>query len=148
MGNNNSKTPRGAGRFIQNSFFNKVYKKYPEKMGYESVVLLVAKKNGYDCTTLNDTKFEHTRSLGKDHHFYEFGASMRTLGYHPLFALGRFLLYFFTNKPIGRLRALYMLYFYLFYKPKQDGYDRMYSEEIRRFTRKTQLDKIKSYLKL
>ena len=141
-------TPHGAGRFVRNSFFNQVHKLYPEKMGYESFILISAKKNNFDYTVLQEARFEHTRQLGQDHHFYEFGASMRTLGYHPIFAFGRFLIYFVTNKPIGRQGAMYMLYHYFFYKPKKDGYDSMYPEEIRKFTRKIQYNKIKSILKL
>jgi len=141
------KTPRGAGRFVRNSFFYNEYHHYPEKMGYESAILIASRKNGYKETILKEAKFEHTRPLGKDHHFYEFGASMRTLGYHPLFAFGRFFLYFGTSKPIGRVGALYMLYYYLSYKPKLEGYDSLYPDDIRKFTRKTQIDKIKSLIK-
>jgi glycosyltransferase involved in cell wall biosynthesis len=141
------KTPRGAGRFVRNSFFYNEYHHYPEKMGYESAILIASRKNGYKETILKEAKFEHTRPLGQDHHFYEFGASMRTLGYHPLFAFGRFFLYFGTSKPIGRIGALYMLYYYLSYKPKLEGYDSLYPDDIRQFTRKTQIDKIKSLIK-
>ena len=118
------KTPRGAGRFVRNSFFYKEYAQYPEKMGYESAILIASRKNGYKETILKEAKFEHTRPLGQNHHFYEFGASMRTLGYHPLFAFGRFFLYFGTSKPIGRVGALYMLYHYISYRPKLEGYDK------------------------
>jgi glycosyltransferase involved in cell wall biosynthesis len=145
---NDHKTPRGAGRFVRNTFFNSTFKEYPEKMGYESAILMAAKKNGYDYTVIREAKFEHLRPLGQNHHFYEFGASMRTLGYHPLFAMGRFLAYFLRNKPIGRLGAIYMLYYYLSYKPKDSGYDSMYPKDIRKFTRKTQSNRIKSILKL
>lgn len=145
---NNYVTPHGAGRFVNNLFFEKNHKFYPEKMGYESVILHTAKKAGYNYAVLNDAKFEHTRELGKNHHFYEFGASMRTLGYHPLFVIGRFLIYFTTKKPIGRLGAIFMLYHYLAYKPKEQGYDSMYDKETRDYIRKNQLGKIKSYLKL
>jgi len=141
------RTPRGAGRFVRNSFFYKEYTQYPEKMGYESAILIASRKNGYKETILKEAKFEHTRPLGQNHHFYEFGASMRTLGYHPLFALGRFFLYFGTSKPIGRVGALYMLYYYISYKPKLEGYDSMYPDDIRKFTRKTQIEKIKSLIK-
>lgn len=145
---NSYKTPRGAGRFVRNSFFNKEYKKYPEKMGYESAILIVSRKNGYKDTILNDAKFDHIRPLGQNHHFYEFGASMRTLGYHPLFAFGRFISYLITGKPIGRIGAFYMLYHYLTYKAKQDGYDSMYPEDIRNYTKKTQSEKIKALIKI
>ncbi len=93
-------------------------------------------------------KFEHIRQLGQNHHFYEFGASMRTMGYHPIFALGRFFKYFITNKPIGRIGSLYMLYYYLFYKPKEEGYDSMYPKDMRRFVRKMQYKRMKSILKI
>jgi len=145
---NRYEKPHGAGRFVRNSFFSKVHRVYPEKMGYESVILITAKKSNLEYTILKEARFEHTRPLGQNHHFYEFGASMRTLGYHPLFALGRFLMYFSTNKPIGRLGAIYMLYHYLFYKPKDNGYDSMYPEDMRKFTRKIQSNRIKSILKL
>ncbi len=141
------KTPRGAGRFVRNSFFYKEYDHYPEKMGYESAILIASRKNGYKETILKEARFEHTRPLGQNHHFYEFGASMRTLGYHPLFAFGRFFLYFGTSKPIGRVGALYMLYYYLSYKPKLEGYDSLYPDDIRKFTRKNQIEKIKSLIK-
>lgn len=139
-------TPHGAGRFVRSAFFDAHHGLYPEKMGYESMVLHSAARHGYAYRVFADARFEHTRPLGKNHHFYEFGASMRTLGYHPLFALGRFALYFATGRPIGRLGALYMLYHYLTYRPKESGYDSMYDEETRRFIRKSQLKRIKSKL--
>jgi glycosyltransferase involved in cell wall biosynthesis len=144
---NKYEKPHGAGRFVRNSFFDTVHNLYPEKMGYESVVLITALKSQMRYAILKEAKFEHTRELGQDHHFYEFGASMRTLGYHPIFALGRFLKYFITGKPIGRLGALYMIYHYIFYRPKEIGYDSMYPEDIRNYLRQTQIRKLKSILK-
>lgn len=140
--------PHGAGRFVRNSFFSKIHEYYPEKMGYESVVLITAQKNGMNYAMVRDATFEHTRKLGQDHHFYEFGASMRTLGYHPLFALGRFVNYFLSGKPIGRQGAIYMIYHYIFYKPKDIGYDSMYPNDIRLYLRKKQLERIKSLFRL
>ena len=34
-------------------------------------------------------RYEHLERLGRGHSFTEFGRSMRALGYHPLYALGR-----------------------------------------------------------
>lgn len=146
--NNIHSSPHGAGRFVRNSFFKQVHKFYPERMGYESYILITAQKNNFDIKVLHDAKFEHIRQLGQDHHFYEFGASMRTMGYHPIFALGRFFKYFITNKPIGRLGSIYMLYYYLFYKPKEEGYDSMYPKDMREFVRKMQYKRMKSILKI
>jgi glycosyltransferase involved in cell wall biosynthesis len=137
--------PHGAGRFVRNSFFESAYWHgyYPEKMGYESAILYEANHRGYVYSVLNDARFEHTKPLGRSHKFIEFGASMQTLGYHPLFALARFLKYFVTGSVTGRIGALYMLYYYLTYKPKSEGYDSMYSEKIRKYVRKKQVDRLK-----
>lgn len=139
-------TPHGAGRFVRSAFFDKQHGLYPEKMGYESLVLHTAAKYGYTYRVFADARFTHTRPLGKNHHFYEFGASMRTLGYHPLFALGRFAQYLATGRPIGRLGALYMFYHYLSYRPKETGYDSMYDKETRQFVRQYQMKRIKKKL--
>ena len=140
--------PHGAGRFIRNSFFEKGswHGYYPEQMGYESAILYEASHCGYSYIVIGDAKFEHIRPLGKSHKFYEFGASMRTLGYHPVFALGRFLKYFITGEITGRLGATYMLYYYLTYTPKSVGYDRMYDEKIRNYIRENQVQRLKSVI--
>jgi glycosyltransferase involved in cell wall biosynthesis len=137
--------PHGAGRFIRNSFFENAYWHgyYPERMGYESAILFEANHRGYVYSVLNDARFEHIKPLGGTHKFIEFGASMHTLGYHPVFALARFLKYFTTGNVTGRIGALYMLYYYLTYKPKSEGYDSMYSEKIRKYVRKKQVDRLK-----
>jgi len=135
---NSYATPHGAGRFVRNSFFEEFLGLYPEKMGYESVILQMSLYHGAKNLVNNDARFSHTRQLGANHHFYEFGASMRTLGYHPLFVLGRFAQCFLTGQPIGRKGAVHMLYYYLSYKPKQDGYDSMYGPEIRKAIRMRQ----------
>jgi glycosyltransferase involved in cell wall biosynthesis len=146
--NNSYATPHGAGRFVRNSFFNSVLGQYPEKMGYESVILQMSLYHGFKNLVNNDARFLHTRQLGSNHHFYEFGASMRTLGYHPLFVLGRFMQCFVTGKPIGRMGAIQMLYYYLSYKPKQMGYDSMYDPEIRQAIRIRQKTRIKQIFRL
>src|SRR6202007_1303123 len=88
---------------------------------------------------IDDARFVHTRKLGKNHKFYEFGASMKTLGYHPLFVFGRFFIYLISGKPIGRLGAINMMYHYLSYSPDLDGYNSMHEKEIRDFIREDQL---------
>jgi glycosyltransferase involved in cell wall biosynthesis len=140
--------PHGAGRFIRNAFFDETiwHGYYPEQMGYESAILYEADQCGYTYIVLGDAKFEHIRPLGETHKFYEFGASMRTLGYHPAFALGRFLKYFVTGEVTGRLGAVYMLYYYLTYSSKSVGYDRMYDENIRHYIREKQVQRLKNMI--
>ena len=145
---NSYATPHGAGRFVRSSFFEEFLGLYPEKMGYESVILQMSLHHGFKNLVNNDAHFSHTRQLGANHHFYEFGASMRTLGYHPLFVLGRFAQCFLTGQPIGRMGAVHMMYYYLSYKPKQDGYDSMYDPEIRKAIRIRQRRRIKQIFRL
>ncbi|SRR5581483_7722203 len=139
-------TPHGAGRFVRNSFFDNI-KLYPEKMGYESAILHMCTFHGYSYKVFPDARFDHTRPLGTNHHFREFGASMKTLGYHPLYVLARTALYFVRGKPIGRLGALYMLYYYLFFRPKKDGYYSVFDENFQKKIRKIQFMQIKRRLR-
>ena len=140
--------PHGAGRLVRNSFLEDSMWKgfYPEKMGYESAVLYEADRCGYDHIVLSNAKFKHTKPLGQSHKFYEFGASMQTLGYHPLFALSRILKYFVTGEVTGRIGALYMLYYYLSYEPKSNGYDSLYDERIRNYIRNYQLKRLRNII--
>lgn len=140
--------PHGAGRMVRNSFLEDSTWKgyYPEKMGYESAVLYEAARSGYEYLILGESRFKHTKPLGQSHKFYEFGASMQTLGYHPLFVLSRFLKYLLTGEVTGRVGALYMLYYYLSYKPKAEGYDSLYDERIRLYVRNTQIKRLKDVI--
>lgn len=138
--------PHGAGRYIRNSFFEKTRwnGSYPEQMGYESAILYEAEYLGYKYAVIEEAKYRHTRPLGLNHRFFEFGASMHTLGYHPMYALGRFAKYFSTGTVTGRRGSLYMIYYYLTYKAENEGYNCVYDEELRQFVRKKQVEKIKS----
>jgi glycosyltransferase involved in cell wall biosynthesis len=143
--NYNPVIPSGAGRFVRNSFFETTCWKgfYPQQVGCETAIIYEANRRGYECVVLNNLRFSHTRPLGMYHKYYAFGVSMRTLGYHPIFAFARFLKYFVTGKIIGRMGACYMLYFYLTFRPKSEGYYSMYSNEIRQYVRTKQIDRFK-----
>ena len=132
-------TPHGAGRFVNNKFFEKIQKFYPEIIGYESFILYAARKEGFDYAIVHTAQFKHTRKLGSDHDFYDWGQSMRSLGYHPLFVLTSCMIYFIKDKPIGRMATIILLYKYFTYRPKKDGYFRLYQKEVRDYIRNTQL---------
>jgi glycosyltransferase involved in cell wall biosynthesis len=146
--NKYASVPTGAGRFVRNSFFERTAWRgyYPEQMGYESAMLYEARRRGYRHQVIENIRFKHTRPLGGDHMFFEFGASMRTLGYHPVFAFARFLKYFTTGQVTTRKGALYMLYYYLTYRPAIDGYHSMYNDEIRRYVRSNQVKRLRHVL--
>jgi glycosyltransferase involved in cell wall biosynthesis len=138
--------PHGAGRFVRNSFFEETQWSglYPESMGYESAILYESERLGYCYAIVTEARFQHSRPLGKHHKFYEFGASMKTLGYHPVFVWGRFAKYLATGEVTGRIGAFNMLYYYLSYKPKTVGYDRLYDDQLRKFVRMIQKRRILS----
>lgn len=146
--NDTSSKPRGSGRFIRNSFFFSVQGYYPERIGYESAILYTALKNRLKYLVIHEARYLHTRQLGANHHFYEFGAGMKTMGYHPLYAFSRFVKYFLLGKPMGRLGSIRMFYYYLSYKPKDEGYDSMYDSEFRKFVRVIQLNRIRRAIRL
>jgi glycosyltransferase involved in cell wall biosynthesis len=145
--NNTYATPHGAGRFVNNKFFKKNHQYYPEVIGYESFILYAARYLGYDYTIVPSARFEHTRELGSDHNFYDWGQSMRALGYHPLFVLGRCIIYFIKDKPIGRVGPIMLLYTYLTYRPNKEGYYSLYPKEVRDYIRNTQLKHLKKFTK-
>jgi glycosyltransferase involved in cell wall biosynthesis len=135
--------PRGAGRFVRSSYFDKYYKFYPERMGYETVLLYEAAMRGYSYSVIDEARYDHVRELGKNHKFRETGPVMKLLGYHPLFVLNRFVVYFISGKPLGRKGAIKMLYDYMFYKPHRNEFDKIYSKELREYIRKNQVQQLK-----
>lgn len=130
---NESKSPHGAGRFVLNEFLTNCRWSglYPEKMGYESAIIHEAHRLGYETKVLHSARFEHVRPLGKDHKFYEFGASMRTLGYYPLYVLGRVIKNLVKNTETGRVGSLRMLKSYLTFKCKKEGYNSRFDKDFR-----------------
>jgi glycosyltransferase involved in cell wall biosynthesis len=135
--------PRGSGRFVRSSYFGKYHKFYPERMGYETVILYEAEMNGFNYAVLDYAKYNHNRALGSNHGFSETGPIMKILGYHPLFAFNRFLVYFISGKPIGRKGAIRMLYDFLFYKPHRNTFDMAYRKELRNHIRKKQFKRLR-----
>jgi glycosyltransferase involved in cell wall biosynthesis len=144
---NKFSTPLGAGRFINNKFFEKNQKFYPEIIGYESFILYAARYEGYNYAVVNNARFEHTRELGSDHNFYDWGQSMKALGYHPLFVLSRCIVYFLKDKPIGRMGPIIMLYNYLTYRPKEEGYYSLYQKDVRDYISNMQINQMKENIK-
>jgi glycosyltransferase involved in cell wall biosynthesis len=148
--NHKPEMPHGAGRYVRNSVFEKTRwnGSYPEQMGYESAILYEVELLGYKYSVIEEARFRHLRPLGLNHRFYEFGASMHTLGYHPAYALGRFAKYFSTGAVTGRLGSLYMIYYYLTYKAEIQGYNRLYDAQFRQYVRKKQIDRLKRILNM
>ncbi len=139
--------PHGAGRFVKQSFFFKFYDKYPEKIGYETETVYRALINNYEIAVFKDAKFEHAEKLGHKHNFIEWGQSMKAMGYHPLYVLGRCFLELAKNDNIGRKGSLNMLWNYLTFKPQKSGYFTLFSQDVRHQIREIQSREIKHLLK-
>ncbi len=82
-------SPSGSGRMVSSSFWHEVGERYPVKAGWETWLLYAASARGLKAQLFEGIVFEHLRPRGTKHQFLYWGAAMQTLGYHPLYALGR-----------------------------------------------------------
>lgn len=82
-------SPSGSGRMISSKFWHAVGARYPVKAGWETWLLYAASEKGLKVVLFDDIVFDHIRPRGTKHQFVYWGAAMHTLGYHPLYALGR-----------------------------------------------------------
>ncbi|MFI5448621.1 MAG: glycosyltransferase family 2 protein [Candidatus Bathyarchaeia archaeon] len=82
-------TPSGSGRIIKTTFLKGIGFKFPVKAGWEAWLLYEALQSGYQTKLLRGIPYIHVRPRGAKHAFIYWGAAMYTLGYHPLYALGR-----------------------------------------------------------
>ena len=89
---------------------------------------------------IDEARFWRLGLLGSNHQFYELGASMRRLGYHPLYTLGRLAKYYSTGTLKGRRGSLYMIYYYITCKPEFGGYNSLYDEQFRHFVKSKQIE--------
>ncbi|MGA8905706.1 MAG: glycosyltransferase family A protein [Candidatus Bathyarchaeia archaeon] len=82
-------SPSGSGRMINSKFWGEVGAGYPGKAGWETWLLYAASQKGLKVRLFDDVVFDHLQPRGTKHQFVYWGAAMQTLGYHPLYALGR-----------------------------------------------------------
>jgi len=82
-------SPSGSGRIIRSSLLESSGGRFPVRAGWEAWLLYRALMMGYSTKVLDGLVYEHVRPRGSGHQFTYWGAAMYTLGYHPLYALGR-----------------------------------------------------------
>jgi hypothetical protein len=82
-------TPSGSGRMIKTSYLKEIGFEFPVKAGWEAWLLYKASQSGYQIKLLKAVAYTHLRPRGAKHAFTYWGAAMYTLGYHPLYAMGR-----------------------------------------------------------
>jgi len=83
------RVPSGSGRMIKCWFWSDVGAQYPLKAGWETWLLYKASMKSCEVRLFDDLPFQHVRPRGTGHQFGYWGAAMGTLGYHPLYAVGR-----------------------------------------------------------
>ena len=82
-------SPSGSGRIVRISFLRDVGSRFPIRAGWEAWLLFRAAQLGLRTVLFSDLMYTHARPRGSGHQFAYWGAAMYTLGYHPLYALGR-----------------------------------------------------------
>lgn len=82
-------SPSGSGRIVCTPYLREVGFRFPVKAGWEAWLLYEAEQHGYRSRLFREVGYAHVRPRGSTHHFTYWGAAMYTLGYHPLYALGR-----------------------------------------------------------
>ena len=82
-------SPSGSGRVVRVSFMHDVGNKFPIRAGWEAWLLFKAEQMGLETKMFNEFVYAHVRPRGTGHQFTYWGAAMYTLGYHPLYAIGR-----------------------------------------------------------
>ncbi|MGD0177122.1 MAG: glycosyltransferase family A protein [Candidatus Bathyarchaeia archaeon] len=82
-------SPSGSGRMVDSRFWREVGSEYPVRAGWETWLLYAASQKGLKVRLFDDVVFDHLQPRGTRHQFAYWGAAMQTLGYHPLYALGR-----------------------------------------------------------
>jgi glycosyltransferase involved in cell wall biosynthesis len=133
------RAPRGAGRFVSQQFFFDNYKNgYPAVVGYESEIVWRARMKGYRAAVVENATFEHLDKLGHSHQFYEWGQSMKALGYTRRYVISRFWNELVNGNSVERRGAINMLWAYLSYRPQKDGYFSGFPQDIKDYARKIQ----------
>ena len=94
-------SPSGSGRMIRCSFWNDIGGRYPIKAGWETWLLYKALEKGFQVKLFRDLTCHHARPRGAKHQFEYWGAAMHSLGYHPLYAVGRV-----AKNMVGRYLAI------------------------------------------
>lgn len=103
-------SPSGSGRIVRVHFLREVGFSFPAKAGWEAWLLYTAEQQGCRSQLFKDLSYSHVRPRGAKHHFRYWGAAMYTLGYHPLYALGRIVLNLVKRASIKSALGLFVGY--------------------------------------
>lgn len=133
------RVPHGAGTLVREQWMFDILGKpeYPVNLVYEALAFYYALMVNRKVVVVKTAIMHHHHPLGTYHRFGEWGAGMRALGYHPLYALGRCIV---ERRP-------HMLYHYLTFRPRPGTYWDYGPENLRRFVRGYQRKRLWSYIR-
>jgi len=135
-------SPSGSGRMIRCAFWREIGGSYPPKAGWEAWLLFKAEQKGREVRLFEDLTFEHVRPRGATHQFVYWGAAMGTLGYNPLYAMGR-LAKNAVKRSVSLTGSVSMLRGYLQSKVgSADAFITPFDPQLRDFVRREQSCKI------
>jgi hypothetical protein len=134
-------SPSGSGRMIRRSFWRGVGEGYPLKAGWETWLLYIAEQKGFEARLFADLTYQHARPRGAGHQFLYWGAAMGTVGYHPLYAIGRIMIT--ALKPFAPKRVVNLLRGYLQARlGSEDVFIQPYDSSLRAFVKRKQAQRI------
>lgn len=135
-------TPSGSGRMIESGFWHEVGGNYPIRAGWETWLLYKAEEKDFRMKLFDDLVFFHARPRGAKHQFVYWGAAMQTLGYHPLYAIGR-IAKNATARSIGIKGSVNLLRGYLQARMgSADAFIAPFEPSLRKFVRAAQATRI------
>jgi hypothetical protein len=135
--------PSGSGRMINCRFWREIGSRYPLRAGWETWLLYKAEEKGFKVRLLGDLVFDHARPRGAKHQFFYWGAAMQTLGYHPLYALGRIAKNVVTRSMNLRGSMSFFRGYLQACLGSEDSFMSPFEPTLRRFVRLSQTKRIK-----
>ena len=82
-------SPRGSGRVVRYDYWKKLGLRYPSGYGFESYIVYKALVDCFNVRVVRNASSWSQRPTGKTTNYRNYGKAMRSLGYHPLYAMGR-----------------------------------------------------------
>ena len=82
-------SPRGSGRVVRYDYWKKLGLQYPLGYGFESYIVYKALVDCFNVRVIRNAISWSQRPTGKTTNYRNYGKAMRSLGYHPLYAMGR-----------------------------------------------------------
>lgn len=108
---------RGSGRVIEVNWFKEVGFKYPLNWGFEAWLIYKALSMGKRVKVYKDlVTYTLRRTAASPLRYYYWGAGMKAMNYHPIYAIGRI---FFTFRK-SRAKAINLLRGYLAHVDKYE----------------------------